>query len=128
MVWSQLDYNSTIWSPWLNKDKLELEKYSDELLDLSAITTYDPMYSVIAMIDQLNWQSLEYHRDTSHLCLLSKILHHQVHIPTCDIPAPITAARSSHEKNLSVPYMQEQMCTNIHSSHIQFHYGINYQK
>ena len=86
------------------------------------------MYSVAAIIDQLNWQSLEHHRDTFHLCLLSKILHHQVHIPTCDIPAPITAARSSHEKNLSVPYMQEQMCTNIHSSHIQFHYGINYQK
>ena len=64
------------------------------------------MYSVAAMIDQLNWQSLEHHRDTSHLCLFSKILHHQVHIPTCDIPAPapITAARSSHERNLSVPY------------------------
>ena len=26
LVRSQLDYASTIWSPWLNKDKLELEK------------------------------------------------------------------------------------------------------
>ena len=26
LVWSQLEYTSTIWSPWLYKDKLELEK------------------------------------------------------------------------------------------------------
>ena len=64
------------------------------------------MYTVTAMIDQLNWQSLEHHRDTSCLFLLFKILHHQVHVPTCDIPAtaPITATRPSHERNLSVPY------------------------
>ena len=61
------------------------------------------MYSVTAMIDQLNWQKLEHRRDTSRLCLLFKILHHQA---TYDIPAsaPITSTTSSHERNLSVPY------------------------
>ena len=56
------------------------------------------------MIDQLmiNWQKLEHPRDTSRLCLLFKILHHQVHVSTYDIPvpAPITATRSSHESVL----------------------------
>ena len=64
------------------------------------------MYSVTAMIDQLKWQKLEHRRDNTRLCLLFKIMQHQVHIPTYDIPAPapITATRSSHERNLSVPY------------------------
>ena len=58
------------------------------------------------MIDQLNWQKLEHRRDTSRLCLLLKILHQQVYVSSHDIPAPtpITATRSSHERNLSVPY------------------------
>ena len=71
------------------------------------------------MIDQL--KKLEHRRDTSRLCLLFKILHHQVHVSTYDIPAPapITATISSHERNLSVPYARTDacMCTNIHSSH-----------
>ena len=50
----------------------------------------------------INWQKLEHPRDTSRLCLLFKILHHQVHVSTYDIPAPapITAKRSSHESVL----------------------------
>ena len=50
----------------------------------------------------INWQKLEHPRDTSHLCLLFKILHHQVHVSIYDIPAPapITATRSSHESVL----------------------------
>ena len=70
------------------------------------------MYSVTAMIDQLNWQKLEHRRDSSHLCLLFKILHHQVHVPTCDIPAPApitTQDHASHERNLSVPYARKDV-------------------
>ena len=85
------------------------------------------MYSVTAMIDQLNWQSLEHHRDNSNLCLLFSILHHQVHVPNCDILAttPITAIRLSHERNISVPYAR----TDVYKysfSHMQFHYETNY--
>ena len=63
------------------------------------------------MIDQLNWQKLEYPRDTSCLCLLFKVLHHQVHVSTYDIPAPapITVTRSSHERNLSVLYAKTDL-------------------
>ena len=58
------------------------------------------------MIDQLNWQKLEHRRDTSCLCLLFKILHQQVYVPTHDIPAPIriAATRLPNERNLSVPH------------------------
>ena len=61
------------------------------------------MYSVTAMIDQLNWQKLQNHRNNSRLCL---IMQHQIHVPTDDIPppAPTTITRSSHERNLLVPY------------------------
>ena len=61
------------------------------------------MYSVTAMIDQLNWQKLENHRNNSRLCL---IMQHQIHVPIDDIPppAPTTITRSSHKRNLLVPY------------------------
>ena len=64
------------------------------------------MYSVTAMIDQLNWQKLENRKNDSRLCLLFKIMEHQIHVPTDDIPppAPITITRSSHERNLLVSY------------------------
>ena len=64
------------------------------------------MYSVTAMIDQLNWHKLKNHRDNSHLRLLFKIMQHQIYVPTDDIPppAPITTTRTSHERNLLVPY------------------------
>ena len=58
------------------------------------------------MIDQLNSQKLENHRNNSHLCLLFKIMQHQIDVPTDDIPppAPTAITRSSHERNLLVPY------------------------
>ena len=62
------------------------------------------MYSVATMIDQLNWQKSEKRRSNSHVCLLFKIMEHQIHVPTDDIPppAPTTKTRSSHERNLLV--------------------------
>ena len=64
------------------------------------------MSSVTTMLDQLKWQKLEHRRDNSRLCLLYKIIQHQVHFPTNDIPvpAPITMTRQSHERNFLVPY------------------------
>ena len=64
------------------------------------------MDSVTTMIEQVGWQKLEHHRDNSCLCLLFKIMQHQIHVPIDDIlpQAPITATRSFHERNLLVPY------------------------
>ena len=85
------------------------------------------MYSVTAKIDQLNWQKLENRRNNSCLCLLFKIMQHQNHAPTDDIPPPVptTIMRSSHERKC---HMRGQMYTNIHSFHTQLLYGINYKK
>ena len=85
------------------------------------------MYSVTAaMIDQLNWQKLENHRNNSFLCLLFKIMRQQIHVPTDDIPppAPTTITRSSHERNLLVPYAR----TDVYKDSFFPPYGINYTK
>ena len=55
-----LVYTYTIWSQWLYKDKLELEKVQWQAARFVR-NNYDPMYSVTAMIDQFNWQKLENH-------------------------------------------------------------------
>ena len=54
----------------------------------------------------MNWQKIENSKNNSHLCLLFKIIQHQIHVPTDDIPppAPTIIMRSSHERNLLVPY------------------------
>ena len=49
LVRSQLEYDSTIWSPWLCKDKLELEKVQQRAARF-VCNNYDPMYSVTTMI------------------------------------------------------------------------------
>ena len=53
------------------------------------------MSSVTTMLDQLKWQKLEDRRDNSRLCMLFKIIQHQFHFSTNDIPAPapITTTR-----------------------------------
>ena len=84
------------------------------------------MYSVTAMIDQLNWQKLKNHRDNSHfstLCstkfmFLLMTFHHQ----------HPQLQQDHHMKEIFWYHMQEQMHTNIYSSHIQLLYGINYKK
>ena len=58
------------------------------------------------MIDQLNWQKSENYRNNTSLCLLFKIMQHQIHVPNVDIPPPAstTITRSLRERNLLVPY------------------------
>ena len=62
------------------------------------------------------WQKLEHRRDNSRLCFLFKIIQHQVHFPTNNIPAPapITTTRQSHERNFLVPYARTDIYINIH--------------
>ena len=63
------------------------------------------MYSVTAMTDQLNWQKLDY---------FTKIIEHQIHILTDDIPPPAptqTIMRSSHEKSFGA--ICENRCMQI---------------
>ena len=59
------------------------------------------MYSVTAMIDQLNWQKLDY---------FTKIIEHQIHILTDDIPPPAPTQNYHHMKNLLVPYVRTDVC------------------
>ena len=105
LVRSQLDYACTVWSPWLSNDKLELEKVQQRAARF-VCNNYDPMSNVTTMLNQLKWQKLEHRRDNSRLCLLFKIIQHQVHFHINDIPtpAPITMTRQSHERNFLVPY------------------------
>ena len=81
LVQSQLDYAYTVWSPWLSKHKLELEKVQRRAARF-VCNNYDPISSVTTMLDQLKRQKLEHRRDNSCLCLLFKIIQHQVHFPT----------------------------------------------
>ena len=64
MVRSQLDYASTVWSPWLNKDKMELEKVQQRAARF-VCNNFNPMDRVSIMIEQLGWQKLEHCRDNS---------------------------------------------------------------
>ena len=87
------------------------------------------MSSVTTMLNQLKWQKLEHHRDNSCLCLLFKIIQHQVHFPTNDIPAPapITMTRQSHERNFLVPYVRTDVYKYSFFPNVIL-YGINYLK
>ena len=104
-MWSQLEYASKIWSPWLYKDKLELEKVQQWAARF-VCNNYDPMYNCydrpteLAEIKKIVGITLVYvcfsrWCNTKFMFLLMTF-HHQ-HLAT-------NITRSSHERNLLVPY------------------------
>ena len=86
---------------------------------------YSRYSSVTAMLNQLDWQSLERRRDDSILVMFHKIINQYVDIP-CDhilhkFPvSPIVATRNSYT------YPQELILSSIHFFQEQSDYGITY--
>ena len=105
LVRSQLEFASTVWSPWLAKDIFELEKIQRRAARY-VVNNYDFTNSVTEMIERLGWESLEDRRTKSRLCLFFKIMSEQICIPRNEIiPSDnLYTTRSSHHRNVITPY------------------------
>ena len=96
IVWLQLEYASTVWSPYTKKDiyKVEMIQKRSILWILNSYSTYD---SVTAMQLQLFLRSLEQRSADASIIMLYKIVHGLEAIPLPVYIEPLTRmTRHSH--------------------------------
>ena len=77
LVRPQLEYVAAVWSPWLNKDIVEIEKINRRAIRFIC-NNYSYTESVTSMMELWGWEKLEDKRYKISLCLLYKIIHGQV--------------------------------------------------
>ena len=85
LVRPKLEYAATVWSPYLINDKNTLEKVQRSAARyVKGIYKYDA--SVMQMLNELQWESLESRRDQSRLIMLYNILKQNIYLPSEYIP------------------------------------------
>ena len=105
LVIPQIEYASSVWCPWTKHNIITLEKVQRRAARFVK-HDYGFTTSVSALINGLNWPSLEERRHQSQLLLLYKILHNHATIPIIDfLPNTSTAihTRSHHDTKLYTP-------------------------
>ena len=83
MVWSNLDYCSTIWSPYQRDQKHQIEMVQRRSARF-VTNRYRNTSSFTNMLDYLGWESHERRRSKLQLIVLFKIVHGLIDIPPTD--------------------------------------------
>ena len=100
LVRPKLEYCSTIWNPHTasNINKIEAVQKNAARFVLNKPLDYKKPESVTAMVEQLNWETLEQRRKIADNILMYKVVHHLIAVPIYHhpIPAIITTTRFSH--------------------------------
>ena len=97
MVRSNLDYCSTIWSPYQRDQKHQVEMV--QRISARFVTNrYRNTSSVTDMLDYLGWESHETRRSKLQLIVLYKIVHGLIDIPPTDyLTQTNSRTRSTHK-------------------------------
>ena len=93
----QLEYASTVWSPYTATDITNLEAVQRRAVRW-ATRDYQCTSSVTQIIKDLNWHTLEQPRIDSRLILVYKITYDLVAIPVTDYLIPIIRQSRHYHK------------------------------
>ena len=96
LVWPQLEYASTVWSPHTATDITKLKAVQRRSARL-ATRDYQRTSSETQMIMDLNWRTLEQRRIDSQLTLMYKITYDLVAIPAADLIPNTRQSRHNHQ-------------------------------
>ena len=100
LVRPNLEYCSTVWSPYTSQAKHKIEMVQRRAARY-ATNRYRNTSSVTDMLENLNWETLETRRTKSQLTMMFKIPHGLVDIPADDYLTPAsTRTRALHTKKL----------------------------
>ena len=128
LVWPQLEYASTAWSPHTTTDITKLEAVQRRSARW-ATRDYQRTSSVTQMIKDLNWRTLEQQRIDSQLTLMYKITYDLVAIPAADFLIPDTR-QSRHNHQLAyrqIPTLKDYYkftffpCIKVHWNALPFY-------
>ena len=100
LVRPNLEYCSTVWSPYTSQAKHKIEMVQRRAARY-ATNRYRNTSSVTDMLENLNWETQETRRTKSKLIMMFKILHGLVDIPADDYLTPAsTRTRVLHTNKL----------------------------
>ena len=95
LVRSSLEYGSTIWDSHLKKDVANLEKVNRRALRF-VMNDHKHQSSVPAILDKLQWPSLEHRRKNERLTTMFKIVHGLVAVPSSHLILADSRTNANH--------------------------------
>ena len=103
MVRPILEYGSSVWDPYTQGLKDELEKVQN-LAAMFVTRNYNPEEgSMTGILEQLKWECLKKRRKDNRLILLYKGLKGKARIPTGDLIPKTRRCRNQHSMAFQIP-------------------------
>ena len=108
LVRPQVKYSASVWSPWLAKDKVQLERVQCRAAHY-VCNTYSRHSSVTDMLNKLEWESLASRRKTMHLCMFYKAYYNLAVFPLLDYASLATTCTCGHNIKFLVPHCNKDI-------------------
>ena len=108
LVCPQVEYAASVWSPWLARDKARIERVQRRAA-CYVCNTYSRYSSVTAMLQSLNWETLESHRFNMHLCIIYKAYYNLAMFPLLDYATPIAVQTWGNNIKFILPHCSKDV-------------------
>ena len=108
LVRPQVEYAASVWYPWLARDKARIERVQRRAARY-VYNTYSRYSSVTAMLQSLNWETLESHRFNMHLCIIYKVFYNLAMFPLLDYATPITVQTWGNNIKFILPHCSKDV-------------------
>ena len=89
------------------KTRAKLKGYSIELLDIYNI--YSRYSSITAMLQSLDWETLESHRFNMRLCIIYKAYYNLAMFPLLDYATPVTVQTWGNNTKFILPHYSKDV-------------------
>ena len=104
-----LEYRSSVWDPYRDKLREELEKVHNRAARFSTRNYVYETGSMTDILGQLKWESLEKRRKDNKLLLLYKGLKGKARIPTDDLLPKTRHGRNQHSLVFQIPSASKEV-------------------
>ena len=108
LVCPQVEYATSVWSPWLARDKARIERVQHRAAHY-VYDTYSRYSSVTAMLQSLDWETLESCRLNMRLCIIYKAAYNLAMFPLLDYATPVTVQTQGNNINFILPHCSKDV-------------------
>ena len=108
LVRPQVEYAASVWSPWLARDKARIERVQRRAARY-VYNTYSRYSSVTAMLQSLDWETLESRRFNMRLCIIYKAYYNLAIFPLSDYATPITVQTRGNNIKFILPHCSKDV-------------------
>ena len=103
LVHPQVEYAASVWSPLLARDKSPIERVQPRAAHY-VYNTYSRYSSVTAMLQSLDWETLESCRFNMRLCIIYKAYYNLAMFSLLDYATPVTVQTQGKNIKFILPH------------------------